>query len=78
MHMAETNITISITQPKPAAIKKTDDSILDVCCCKLKRFWKADKIVYVKVFGIITLCKRNGKQGNTKMLTKQHKKRKKT
>ena len=78
MHTAETNITISITQPKPAAVKKTDDSILDACCFKLKRFCKADKIVYVEVFGIITLCKRNGKQGNAKMLTKQHEKRKKT
>lgn len=45
---------------KPAATKKTDDAILDDCCYKPKRFWKARKIVYVKVFGNITLCKRKG------------------
>lgn len=62
--MAETNIT----EPKTAAIKKTDDSILDACCYKLKRFWKAHKIVYLKEFGIITLCKTETRQ------TSKHKK----
>lgn len=62
--MAETNVT----EPKTAAIKKTDDSILGACCYKLKRFWKAHKIVYLKVFGTITLCKTEKRQ------TSKHKK----
>lgn len=62
--MAETNVT----EPKTAAIKKTDDSILGACCYKLKRFWKAHKIVYLKVFGTITLYKTEKRQ------TSKHKK----
>ena len=53
-HMAETKTKISITQPKATAIKKPNDAILDAGCHRLKRFWKANRIVYVKMCGTIT------------------------
>lgn len=60
--MAETKTKISITQPKATTIKKPNDAILDAGCHRLKRFWKANRIVYVKMCGTIIWSKRKGKQ----------------